>query len=281
MRKLLGTVSVFVDESVKDQPSCCKPTGIVPTDEWPRDFNIELHPSCDSDVMKGLDNLTSREKLQTLLCHELGHFVGIITQDKRQHPIYQAIEGQLPSEKQAWELGAQMAPCDPTIKRRCLASYERAEEEIQQDAFLMQMRQWAKKLAGKLPKTHPHAFLNESHVIRSVALAPWRGMQWYIRTMLTLTSLGFALRLAPLVTCFVLGVACNAHAHPIGDAVLDQMPTPIGNPVDMASLFAGIGVVGSFAIGRVLDRKASAKPQPKPSTPDYSLDSWENEGGAL
>jgi len=152
VKKFLGSISVYVDDDAQEgESSSC---GVAPDSghngHFPNKMEIVLRPQVDKQhAMRGLDNLTEKEKLQTLLCHELGHAVATLTEEPKQHPMRRALDGELPGETQAWDLAAKMgAYIDPTVKRRCLASYIEGDEEMNKDSDLKFLRTLTKmKLA--------------------------------------------------------------------------------------------------------------------------------------
>lgn len=145
-KKFIGSVDVWIDDD-NSKPSSCIPKETEQTHPlfaYPNRFDITIRT--ERETSRGLNNLSDKEKLQTLLCHELGHFVGLITHDPKQHPVTMATEGKIPSELQAWELGSRIGYCDPTIRRRCLDSYYKGEKRDQRDPLLQELRQLAKDL---------------------------------------------------------------------------------------------------------------------------------------
>lgn len=150
MKKLIGSIDVYLDDSEAHEEFCQNCQQMHPAvsacklDEqsmdvngWPRKFRIELHPNSDETApfMKRLSGLTAREKLQTILCHELGHAVSFMTEEPCQHRAYQTVYGRLACEQKAWEQAQKITGCyvDPTIRREALKSYAKHQAEEGQD----------------------------------------------------------------------------------------------------------------------------------------------------
>jgi hypothetical protein len=192
--------------------------------DFPTKWEISLNPDYDSSVKRGLTNLTEQEFLKTILCHELGHFVGMCFHDPSQHPLYQALNGKTQGEKNAWDNAAAMGiTLDPTVRRRCLASYLSAEEEEKQDYLLNSMRKLVREALSEDPKM--------KWLLGSEAL-PRKLHKFYVRSLLFLACMA--------LLCW----GCGAHAAVRGDAVNDQYASPVGAFADMGSLFAGALVIG-------------------------------------
>ena len=158
MKKLLGTINVYLDDEQSQidpkepESSYCNPKKVE--DGWPTEFEICVKAKADSLVCaKDLNNLTEQEKIQTLMCHEIGHAVAIMTRDRAQHPMYQAINGEVKAEENAWKLAQRMTGCyvDPTMKRRALGSYVEAIRKDEADPLFGAMRRVAKRMVRERP----------------------------------------------------------------------------------------------------------------------------------
>lgn len=147
-KKHIATIDIFVDDESND-PSGLQATNLAGNNhELGTDtYEIVLRPNAErNEVNKGLENLTDRERFQTVLCHELGHAVEYISRDPVVHPMYSAIHGKEDNERKAWKLAEQMHGCyvDPTIRRRCLATYDELKKLEESDPELTEMRNLVK-----------------------------------------------------------------------------------------------------------------------------------------
>jgi hypothetical protein len=90
----------------------------------PREFNIVLNPIGDKYTLATFSQPTTLNALQSILAHEMGHFVATITGD----PTHQGKHA-LPAEIKAWTVADAIAKSagttiDPSVRNFALNGYE-------------------------------------------------------------------------------------------------------------------------------------------------------------
>lgn len=126
MKQLMAELKVYVDMDRTDMPS-----GVV--NDGRGNFTLVMYPNQACVPAK------TREEFQTVMAHELGHFIAIVTQDpthgQRRNVMFRQIDNptpadQLPGERKAWELAEKINPdLNKKIAADCIGSYEKGAAE--------------------------------------------------------------------------------------------------------------------------------------------------------
>lgn len=126
MKKLLATLNVYVD-----MDETATPSGIRKTDG--NDYELVMYPNQDCIPCD------TRHAFQTIMAHELGHFVAMVTRDPSHHPANRLMAmlagknsaaAELPGEIKAWELARTISPdLDRKTEQECTDSYREAAEQ--------------------------------------------------------------------------------------------------------------------------------------------------------
>jgi hypothetical protein len=123
MQKKIATLEVFVNTN-PEAISYTRRTGKV-------EFKIQLSPDVQGRREAGLPPDDSIEGFRTVLAHELGHFVALLTKDETHNPVNQLmfrLTGDptplRQAEKKAWAIAHEIYPnLDREDERSALASY--------------------------------------------------------------------------------------------------------------------------------------------------------------
>jgi hypothetical protein len=120
MQKKIATLEIWYDSANVPSGSGRRSDGT---------YRITMTPGGDIPI-------DTRDKFQTALAHELGHFVALLTKDETHDPanqFYHRLTGDssslIPGELKAWALAKKISPdLDKTFERECIASYERSAQ---------------------------------------------------------------------------------------------------------------------------------------------------------
>ena len=137
MNKTIATLQVIVtnDEEFKQggkTHKVPKSSAIFTAD--PPNYRLYLNPVEDVKSMESVGTPCDGETmLQTIMAHELGHFICLLTQDETHNPLYCLLFGQMNGEKKAWELAEKMFPAyDKILKETALKSHEKGQKAHEQ-----------------------------------------------------------------------------------------------------------------------------------------------------
>jgi hypothetical protein len=123
MKELLGTLHFYVTDENMGMSSAEKQTG-------PKEYEICIRPIADKTFAEMLEMPININTLETIISHELGHFVASISQDVSHNPMYRMTFGPYDGEKRAWELAHEIKPdLNPLIERKALGSYQKGRKE--------------------------------------------------------------------------------------------------------------------------------------------------------
>lgn len=132
MKTKAATLEVYVD----NDPNPEEVSGIKQTSE--NTWILTMYPNQKATPCK------TREEFQTIMAHELGHFVAMVTRDET-HYSNAAIAGKtlfgdspslaLPGERKAWQIAHKIYPdLLASSEKDCLGSYEdAAKQETKQE----------------------------------------------------------------------------------------------------------------------------------------------------
>jgi hypothetical protein len=123
MKRKVATLEVFIDTDITDMASACAQTG--------RDTYILIMCPNQTNAIP----CKTRDEFQTIMAHELGHFVALVTRDPTHYSnavaqIPGSTTAMIPGERKAWQIAHTILPTLlPSSERLCLASYERGSEQ--------------------------------------------------------------------------------------------------------------------------------------------------------
>lgn len=134
-KRLVANLKVVFDPTDTKQPS-----GI---ERENGEFTLILRPYKDAQFLNEANPLGDhRRTLQTIIAHELGHFVAMITKDPtHNNPLEQyGLAPLTPGEQKAWEIAKEIVPdIDPNLENKAMESYKKQDENVPDVDALRQM----------------------------------------------------------------------------------------------------------------------------------------------
>jgi hypothetical protein len=126
MRKQIANLEVWIDDT-KDGI----PTGLhSASDNY--HFAMVIKPTVDNEVLERLKHNPQLKPIQSIIAHELGHFVARLTHDSTHKG--KGIYGNtplVPTEEKAWEIGRVINPqVDEQIVTQALSSYKERDKAL-------------------------------------------------------------------------------------------------------------------------------------------------------
>lgn len=125
MKKTLARIEiVLTDEKHGDEPGSFTETRMDP--EKGDLFIVTLNPKADATMIKRLlhRDYPLSEQVKTILAHELGHVVEIVSRDPAHHPVVGAMFGELLGEQHAWKIAEKISPdLAKPVEAAALADY--------------------------------------------------------------------------------------------------------------------------------------------------------------
>jgi hypothetical protein len=130
MQTTIATLDVVISDGIGD-PLADFPSGMLPPRGERTHYTVTLRPKVDGQILQSIKEPRNLESVETLLAHELGHFVATIFSDPSHNPnlkILSVLIGDstlnVPAEKKAWELGEIINPrLNQSIKQKALEGY--------------------------------------------------------------------------------------------------------------------------------------------------------------
>jgi hypothetical protein len=129
MQSTIATLDVIVSDGVGD-PLGEYSTGLLPPREG-NHFKLTIRPKIDAPILANIKEPLNRQNMETLLAHELGHFVAILfsdpTHDRTMRLLSVILNDStlnLQAEAKAWELGEIIKPkLNKRIEHYALSGY--------------------------------------------------------------------------------------------------------------------------------------------------------------
>lgn len=119
MKELIATLKIYKDAGNKEESSAEKQIG-------EKEFALFLRPQNDSQFMASTGVKADAEAYESVMAHELGHFISEVFHDPSHSQMYRMIFGSIEAETKAWNLAEKMIPNNPKreeLKRKALQSY--------------------------------------------------------------------------------------------------------------------------------------------------------------
>jgi hypothetical protein len=117
MKQLLATLRFYVDNDTPNLSSAEEQTG-------PNEYEINIRPENDRKFSEMLNIPETREATQSIIAHELGHFIATVTHDPTHQPLYRVFNGPLAGETKAWDIAEKIVPIEKKVRKIALNSYK-------------------------------------------------------------------------------------------------------------------------------------------------------------
>jgi hypothetical protein len=130
MEKTIATLTIKITDAVKNASGETRSSSMHPPQDGGIDWLITLRPNADNAIVA--DSWKEKDIAESILAHELGHFVARIFRDPTHNPVYRFLAREfddnsmlLPAEKRAYELGRKIYPnLSQAAEKRALATYK-------------------------------------------------------------------------------------------------------------------------------------------------------------
>lgn len=149
MRTKIANLEVFIIEgdTAEDRKEQQRPPGSsFYFKDDPMKMRLNLAPMEDRAglIKAGIKSDNPKEAVQTIVAHELGHFVAAITKDATHEKLFRFMLGPLPAENKAWEIAENILPdLDQRLKRKVMLQNELVElvSQIGADEAIRRLKQ--------------------------------------------------------------------------------------------------------------------------------------------
>jgi hypothetical protein len=130
MQTKIATLDVVISDGVGD-PLANRPSGMLPPGNGRTNYTVTLRPKIDAPILESIHEKANIPNMETLLAHELGHFVAEVFGDPTHNKATKYLATLLgesslivPAEKRAWEIGEIINPkLNRNIRARALQGY--------------------------------------------------------------------------------------------------------------------------------------------------------------
>lgn len=121
MLRSIAKLEVFIDDNGKVSGV---PSSFTQRHPDGHNYRIVLVPDSDASILAAAGVAPGTESTQTILAHELGHFVDLVTNPDATVGEDAYLSAKLPVETKAWEIAEKIKPdVDPRIKDYVLKKY--------------------------------------------------------------------------------------------------------------------------------------------------------------
>ena len=94
----------------------------------PKEYQIFLRPKSDSGFLKQLKVPETQKAVESIMAHELGHFLAQVMRDPTHNPMLRQLLGPLAGEEKAWKLAEKITDIDSTVEKKALDTYRKLYE---------------------------------------------------------------------------------------------------------------------------------------------------------
>jgi|ERR1700674_332973 len=132
MVKTIATLDVIISDGIGDRLADYPSGMLAPSNDGTRDhYTVTLRPKVDGPILDAIREPRNLDNVETLLAHELGHFVATLfadpSHDRRMKLLSMLLNDSslnLNAEKKAWEIGEKIYPqLNQRLKAKALQGY--------------------------------------------------------------------------------------------------------------------------------------------------------------